>query len=194
MTEVVERVSEEVAARGLSRVLLWGHSTGSALAIETAEELLERGVDVERVFVGAQLLGDPAERRANVAALRERGDAEIAAWLSGRTGYAELGELDAQRAEHVGAAYRHDILSAHRWFLDALEARLAARLGAPVTVVVAADDPATAGFETRYRDWERVAERVDLHELAGGGHYFLRTRPDEAARAVSRAARPLLVS
>jgi surfactin synthase thioesterase subunit len=194
MAQVVEQVVAEIAARGLTRVLLWGHSTGSALAMESAVELLELDVDVERVFLGAQLLGDPAARRAAVAELKGRSDADIAAWLSGHNGYIELGELDAQRAEHVGAAYRHDILAAHRWFVDALEAPPQAKLSAPVTVVVAADDPSTAGFPRRCHDWRLLAESVDLHELADGGHYFLRTRPAEAAQAVLRAARPLVLS
>ena len=55
-------------------------------------------------------------------------------------------------------------------------------------VVVAADDPSTAEYPHRYRDWQLLAEQVDLHELADGGHYFLRTRPTEAAEAVLRAA------
>ena len=62
----------------------------------------------------------------------------------------------------------------------------AARLSAPVTVVVAADDPFTAGAVHAFRGWERLAARVDLLELAGGGHYFLRTRPADAAQAVLR--------
>jgi predicted alpha/beta-fold hydrolase len=61
-------------------------------------------------------------------------------------------------------------------------------------VVVAADDPATAGFQSRHRDWQLVAERVELHELADGGHYFLRSRPTEAAQAVWRATRTLTLS
>ena len=60
----------------------------------------------------------------------------------------------------------------------------AVKLSAPVTVVVAADDPTTADFPRRYRDWQLLAEHVDLHELADGGHYFLRTRPTETAQAV----------
>jgi amino acid adenylation domain-containing protein len=194
MEQVVEQVVAEIAARGLTRVLLWGHSTGSALAMRAAAVLLERGVSVERVFVGAQLLGDPADRSAAVTELNSRSDAEIASWLSGHSGYAELGELDAQRAEHIGAAYRHDILAAHRWFVDALEGPPQAKLSAPVTVIVAADDPSTAGFQRRHQDWRRVAERVDLHQLADGGHYFLRTRPTEAAQAVWRASQPLELS
>ena len=58
------------------------------------------------------------------------------------------------------------------------------KLPAPVTVVVAADDPYTADFADRYRDWRLLADQVDLHELVDGGHYFLRTRPAEAAEAV----------
>ena len=94
-----------------------------------------------------------------------------------------------ERAEHVGAAYRHDYVSANRYFAD--------DLGQPAggTAVRAGHSggrcgrPATAGFRVRHRDWELLAEHVDLHELADGGHYFLRTRPAEAAQAVLRRRR-----
>ena len=45
------------------------------------------------------------------------------------------------------AAYRHDCLSAYRYFADALENPPVKRLSAPVTVVVAADDPITSAFQ-----------------------------------------------
>ena len=75
-------------------------------------------------------------------------------------------------------------MAAHRYFADALDTPPADKLSAPVTVVVAADDPNTAEFPQRHHDWQLLAEHVDLHELADGGHYFLRTRPTEAAQAV----------
>ena len=79
-------------------------------------------------------------------------------------------------------------MCAHRYFADALDAPPAVRLSAPVTVVVAADDPSALEVPRRYLDWQLLADHVDLHELAEGGHYFLRTRPTEAADAVLRAA------
>jgi amino acid adenylation domain-containing protein len=188
LPEVVEQVVAELLQRSPRRVLLWGHSAGAALAVETARQLEERGVAVARVFLGAQLPGSAADRRALVAELTGRSDGEIAAGLSADGGYTELGELDAQRAEHVGAAFRHDSVAASRYLADALDDPPAAKLAAPVTVVVAADDPVTAGFPTRHRDWRLLAAHVDLHELADGGHYFPRTRPAEAAQAVRRAA------
>lgn len=194
LSSVVDQVVDEISRRGLTRVMLWGHSSGTAGAVETARRLQARGVDVQQIFLGAQLLGDSADRRAAIAELTGRSNAEIAARLSSDTGYSALGELDAQRAEHVGAAYRHDCVSAHRYFADALDAPPALKLSAPVTVVVAADDPSTAAFPRRHSDWQLLADRVDLHELADGGHYFPRTRPTEAALAVLHSAGLLATS
>jgi amino acid adenylation domain-containing protein len=194
MARVVDQVVAEIGQRGLTRILLWGHSSGTAFALATARKLAAtstRGeVEVRRVFLGAQLPGDAARRRASIAELIGRSNAGIAAALSADGGYTELGELDAQRAGQVGAAYRHDCVSAHRYLADALENPPAAKLSVPVTVVVAADDPYTADFPARYRDWQLLADEVELHELADGGHYFLRTRPGETAQAVLRAAGP----
>ena len=126
----------------------------------------------------------PADRRAAVSELTGRTSADIAAGLVADSGFAGLGELDAERTEHLGAAYRHDCVSAHRYIADALDNPQSSGLSAPVTVVVAADDPYTVDFADRYGDWQIVAAHVDLHELSTGGHYFLRTRPAEAAQAV----------
>ena len=188
MAQVVDRVVAEINGRGLTTVLLWGHSSGAALAVETARRLQQAGTTVPRVFIGAQLLGAAADRRAAVTELAERSNAEIAARLSSDSGYTELGELEAERAEHVGAAYRHDYVWANRYFAEVLDNPPPDRLSAPVTVVVAPDDPITAEFRARHRDWELLAEHVELHELPDGGHYFLRTRPAEAAQAVLLSA------
>jgi surfactin synthase thioesterase subunit len=153
MERVVEQVVAEITARGLKEVLLWGHSSGTAFAVETAKRLQERGVEVQRVFLAAQLLGDAADRRASIIELTRRSSAHIVTDLSADSGYTELGELDAQRAEHVAAAYRHDCLSAYSYFADALESPPVMKLSAPVTVVVAADDPITSAFHHRYGDW-----------------------------------------
>ncbi|RZB16879.1 non-ribosomal peptide synthetase [Streptomyces sp. F001] len=192
--QVAQQVAAEITEQGLTRVMIWGHSSGAAPAVATARKLQELGVDVPRVFLAAQLLGTAADRRAELAELTRRSNAEIAARLTGDSGYTELAELNAEHAEHVGAAYRHDCGSAHRYFADALETPSPVKLSAPVTVVVAADDPNTAGFADRHRDWQLLADHVDLHELADGGHYFLRTRPVEAARAVLGATEPLASS
>ncbi|MEU3520667.1 amino acid adenylation domain-containing protein [Streptomyces sp. NPDC006654] len=192
--EVAERVAAEIAARGPTRVMLWGHSSGAAPAVETARRLQQRGVPVARVFLGAHLLGTAAERQAAVAELTARSDREIAARLAADGGHAELAELTPRHAEHIAAAYRHDCLSAHRYFHAALQAPPPVRLSAPVTVVVAADDPHTAGHDRRHRDWQLLADHVELHELADGGHHFTRTRPAEAARAVLDTVLPLASS
>ncbi|MFD4257421.1 amino acid adenylation domain-containing protein [Streptomyces sp. NPDC058534] len=188
MADVVAQVVAEITGRHLPGILLWGHSSGAAFALETARQLEEGGVNVERVFVGAQLLGTASERHDAATELTRRSSAEIATKLGADSGYIGLHELDAQHVEHVSDAYRHDCVSAHLYFADLLDTPPSARLSAPVTVIVATDDPVTADHQRRHRDWELLAARVDLHELAEGGHYFLRTRPTETAQAVLHAA------
>ncbi|MFI9387077.1 amino acid adenylation domain-containing protein [Kutzneria sp. NPDC052558] len=181
LDKVVDQVVTELGQR--ENVLLYGHSSGTAFALAAARELERRGVTVRRVILGAQLLGQAADRRATIAELETRTDAEIAARLSADQAYTELGELDAQRAEHVGAAYRHDCVTAHTFFADAID-NPPAKLAAPVTALVAQDDSATAGRV----DWDLLADEVTVRELSDGGHYFLRTRPEAAAEAVVLAA------
>ncbi len=188
--QVAEQVVEELDERGLTALLLWGHSSGAAVALETARRLEERGVDVRRVFLGAPPLGDARARRATLVELDTQSDRDIADRLARAGGFTELGELDTQRAERVGAAYRHDYVSATGYLADALESPPEVKLSAPVTVVVAADDPTTATFREHQCEWQLLAEHVDLYELGDGGHYFLRTRPAEAANAVLNALEP----
>ncbi|ANP51472.1 amino acid adenylation domain-containing protein [Streptomyces griseochromogenes] len=194
ITQVAEQVASEIVARGLTRVLLWGHSSGTAPAIETARRLQAHGVDVPRVFLGAQLLGTVPDRRSAIGELTSLSNAEIAARLTADNGYTELAELNARHAEHIGAAYRHDCVSAHRYFCAVLENPAPVKLAAPVSVVVAADDPHTAGHAQHHRDWLLLTEHVDLHELTDGGHYFPRTRPAAAAQAVLGVVAPLASS
>ncbi len=194
MDDVVKQVVDEVTERGLSNVMLWGHSSGTPLAVEAARALVAAGVPVHRVFVGAQLPGEAGTRRAAIADLATRSDAAIAAALSSESGYPGLRDLDTEQAEHVGAAYRHDCVSAHRWFIELLEQPPTVKLAAPVTVVAAVSDPSTAQHPSGYAAWRLVADQVDLCRLFEGDHYFLRTNPDSAAHLVEQAAAALPAS
>jgi amino acid adenylation domain-containing protein len=191
LTQVAEQVTGEILERCLTGVMLWGHSAGAALALETARQLQDRGTVVRRVFLAAQLPRTAADRRAAADRLVQRTDAEITAELSAEPGYTALAELDARRAAHVGAAYRHDVVTTHRYLADVLDAAPTTTLSAPVTVVLADDDASTAGS---YHDWKLLADHVDLYRLADGGHYFLRTRPAQAAHAVLHACAPVAAS
>ena len=77
VARVVAELDAELGRRGLTRVLLWGHSAGTALAVAAARALHERGVEVARLFLAAQLPRDAAGRRAAADRLLEqerRGD------------------------------------------------------------------------------------------------------------------------
>lgn len=184
LSEVVGRLAAEVVSARLGPVLLWGHSSGAAFALAAARALGECGVDVGRVFFAAQLPGNAPDRRRAVAQLGSRSSSEIGEALAADGGYTELAQLDPSRAAQAGAAYRHDCISAHSYLAELLDNPPAVRLAVPVTVVVAADDASTADARSQYDDLAQLAEQVDLQEVVDGGHFFVRTRPEEAASAV----------
>jgi surfactin synthase thioesterase subunit len=72
LADVVDRVVAEINRRSLTAMLLWGHSSGTALAVVTARRLQRAGTTVPRVFLGAQLLGAAADRRAGHSFPRTR--------------------------------------------------------------------------------------------------------------------------
>jgi surfactin synthase thioesterase subunit len=55
---VAEQIADEIIRLGPTGLRLWGQASGMALAVATAKRLEERGVDVQRVFLGTQLLDD----------------------------------------------------------------------------------------------------------------------------------------
>ena len=121
--QTASQVAAEITRLGVSTVVLWGHSSGAVLALETARRLQDGPVQVLRIFLGAQLIGDAATRRAAAIHLTAQSNADIAAALIAKGGPTALGDLDAQGAERVGAAYRHDCVTAHRYLVDALRRR-----------------------------------------------------------------------
>ncbi|SOD60080.1 amino acid adenylation domain-containing protein [Streptomyces zhaozhouensis] len=181
--EVAERVCAEIRDRVGLPVLLWGHSSGAAHAWETARLLEGAGRAAKLVFVGGLLLAEPGPRRGD-AAVRGTDDDGVLARMRAQSSYIELDGYQRERARTVAAAYRHDVLSSER-HLDAMRRRgPGGRLRTPLEVVVAEDDPATAGARRRWRDWLQLAERVRCRELPDGGHYFVSTRAGSCAALV----------
>ncbi|MEU1513079.1 amino acid adenylation domain-containing protein [Streptomyces sp. NPDC005811] len=185
--ELARRARDEILAHLTTPVLLWGHGAGAAAALETARLLEAAGRPAERVFLGAQLLPDTAALLAGLAELAAVDRRTLLGRLRGGHAYVELDAYQPERAEVADRAYRHDVDTAHRHLIRLQEEPRPRRLAAPVDVVVARDDPQTADASRAVVAWRRLAERVTLHELDDGGHYFIGTRPALSAARVREA-------
>ncbi|HEU5109813.1 MAG TPA: amino acid adenylation domain-containing protein, partial [Micromonosporaceae bacterium] len=190
VAEIAGRASREIAGGIGGPVLLWGHCAGASYALETARLLEAAGRGPVRVFLGAMMLDSPAELRREMDEVSALDDREIIAHLRQDSAYVEMDWLKAERAEMVAAAYRHDVCSTNRHLIEIQEDPARYRLRASLDVVVAGDDPTTAQPRRRGPAWNALADGVTLHELDEGGHYFIRTRPEDVA-ALVRAARPV---
>ncbi|MFF2026838.1 amino acid adenylation domain-containing protein [Streptomyces sp. NPDC058171] len=185
--ETARRVAGEIAAQVSTPLMLWGHCAGAVTALETARLLEAAGRPVDRVFVAALLWEDPEALRAETADVTEADNKTLLTRLRSDNAYVELDAFKPERADAVGRAYRHDVVTTNTHLLRMHEDPAAHRVDAPVEVVVARDDASTAGYAGQYGTWKAVSDRVALHELEQGGHYFVSARPADAA-ALVRAA------
>ncbi|MFE7120357.1 amino acid adenylation domain-containing protein [Streptomyces sp. NPDC057654] len=187
VAEVARRVHAEIVARVGTPVLLWGHGEGAAAALETARLLEADGRRAERVFIGALLLDEVDDLRREMRTVADADNRTLLARLRSESAYVELDGLKPERAEVVGSAYRHDVLTAHHHLIAVRQNAERYGITSAVDVVVAQDDATTSGFGERHGEWKLVADTVRLRELAQGGRYFVRASPADSA-ALVRAA------
>ncbi|GHJ41525.1 amino acid adenylation domain-containing protein [Streptomyces sp. TS71-3] len=188
--DTAELITEEIERMVTGPVVLWGHCNGSPLAVEVARLLIERGRMVRHLFLAAMLVPQAEEIRETLRRTESLTFADIRTYVAEWSGDTDLDELGGDLGDLVTRAFRHDALCANGFLLAGLESTARKPLTTPCTVVMASDDPLTAGYESAYRAWRPFVERPELHEIDGGGHYFTRTRPDEVARLMAGAAGP----
>ncbi|HEX5495253.1 MAG TPA: AMP-binding protein, partial [Mycobacteriales bacterium] len=181
----IEAVAAQVAAAGHRWVAVFGHCSGSVLALLLARLLGERGVTVRRVFTAAKVLRtvDPDDY-ANEEFGRFT-DEQVADWVRNKIGMAELDELSATEVADMAQAFRVDSVESNRILCQGLRSPDTLRIGCPVTQVVALDDEITAGHAEAAAHWGLFAPGVDTATLPDGGHYFNRTRPEPLAALVA---------
>jgi amino acid adenylation domain-containing protein len=184
---LARRVRDELAKRAPTPVVLWGHCAGAAAALETARLLEVDGTPAERVFVGALLLDSPLALTEENAEVTAADTHRLLDRMRADNAYTDLDTLKPERAEVVGRAYRHDVLTSNDHLLRVHAHPAGHRIGTPVDVVVARDDTSTAHFEAAYGNWKAVSGLVTLYVLEQGGHCFVCTRSADAAELVRAA-------
>lgn len=178
---VAERVVDELQRTVSGPVMLWGHCVGVAPAVETARLLEERGAAPHHVFAGGKILPTTGVARRTAAQAREMSDDAIARWLVENTSVPGFAQLEPERAAFVASVFRHDTVSANEHLAGVAEDPAAHRLGTPLTVVHAADDPIAPPGPGRRAGWAQLAGDVGFEELAGGGHFFCQEVPARVA-------------
>jgi amino acid adenylation domain-containing protein len=187
VADIADRVAEEITGVVRTPLVLWGHCAGAVHALEVARRLADTPAAPHRVFTAAALLPEIDELDRETEEVTGMSNRDITTTLLTDQAYVELDGLQSERADVVGSAYRHDVVTTNEWLAAHRRTPPATRLRIPVEAVLAADDPTTTDYHEKYRSWELVAERVDLRELVGGGHYFTRTDAAAAAAAVLAA-------
>jgi nonribosomal peptide synthetase DhbF len=170
-------VAAEVARVVPGGFALYGHCAGAALALAVAQRLERRGRVPVATFLGAALPVTVTDDMLDTA--RNYPDGELQDHLRALGGFA--GSLPEAHLRTVLDAVRHDMAQGLEFYRREPDRRLAG----PVVSLIGDADTATAGFEEAHGRWGRYASDVELHVLAGAGHYFLTHQAREVAAIVA---------
>lgn len=174
--ELVSRCVEEVAGVGLP-VMVYGHCSGVATAVELTRALEARGLPVVCTYLAAALPDlDP-----DLSLRRSSGDDELRAALTELGAF--NGPLDTDRLDRLLRIARHDLYEALYSFQRTRRSP-GARLRAPLRCVFGEADPATSGQEHRAADWAAFGDVVSVDVLPGADHYFVTTAATALATLV----------
>ncbi|WP_315833534.1 non-ribosomal peptide synthetase [Bradyrhizobium prioriisuperbiae] len=202
VTAVAQRCAREIQENIRVPVVLWGHCSGAALALEVARQLESYQVDVRLVILGGKLINTPVVskiRRHLKQALslllpvsaETMSPKQIKRWMIYRSGFDGFDSLGETEAQIIIEAFRQDAVAAARFFDRASTYPSTTKVKSPILAVVTRDDPLTRSYRKRHENWRMFSDRVGLVVLKNGGHYFIKTRPKEAADIVVRALRRL---
>ncbi len=157
-------------------IILFGHSAGSTLTLETARLLEKDGRTIKAVFIGGQLAPrltrfygwfyTPWRFSSNKQIIRKLKSIGLPAEVA-----------DSEYVRHFIQAYRHDALCSARYFF-ALSKENIKLVNAPMYFLAGDKDPATKHYAKRYADWNKYFRTVKLLVLENAKHYFINTHSD----------------
>ena len=182
--ETAKMVVREILEKINTPIALWGHCSGTALALEVARLLEEQGIEVRQVFLAGRLMRDAAWLREAIVEAETMTNDDIKVWMVEETGYTEFEQLSKEHADFIAETFRHDTKASSQYFLEAHERWADVKLSCPVQKVASTDDKLTKNYEALYSNWKLFADQVSLAVIEQGGHYFIQSKAREAAQLI----------
>ncbi|GLH96807.1 non-ribosomal peptide synthetase/MFS transporter [Phytohabitans aurantiacus] len=181
VTEILEKVDGPIA--------LYGHcGVGSALIVEIARRLEQRGRELDAVYIGA--IFPFARPRSRVwSALSRltrmeplRSDKVYSNWLTSMG--VDMSDIEPGQARQIIRNMRRDSDSAEAYFTELMHGDTE-RLRAPIITVAGERDPATEFYSERFREWHFLTDQTAVVVLDEAGHFYLKWRAEELAAIVT---------
>ncbi|MDI1464727.1 amino acid adenylation domain-containing protein [Catellatospora sp. KI3] len=187
--ELAERCTAEILEKVTGPIALYGHcGVGSALTVEIARRLEQRGRDLDAVYIGAIFPFARPQSKVWMALSRItrmeslRSDKAYANWLTSMG--VDMSDIEPGQARQIIRNMRRDSDSAEAYFTELMHSGTD-RLRAPIISVAGERDPATEFYPERFTEWHFLTDDAAVVVLDEAGHFFLKWRADELAEIVT---------
>ncbi|MEH1123085.1 non-ribosomal peptide synthetase/MFS transporter [Micromonospora sp. CPCC 206061] len=186
---LAERCTTEIMEKVDGPIALYGHcGVGSALIVEIARRLEQRGRELDAVYIGAifpfarprSRVWSALSRLTRMESLRS--DKVYTNWLTSMG--VDMSDIDPGQARQIIRNMRRDSDSAEAYFTQLMHGD-SGRLRAPIITVAGERDPATEFYSERFTEWHFLTDRTAVVVLDEAGHFYLKWRAEELAEIVT---------
>lgn len=166
-------------------LVLYGHCVGAALALEISRLLLEEGMKVKAVLLGAVL---PVKKRMigsnKLDIYKGKSDKDIHEFLKRLGGFDY--PMEMRELSFVMDSFRHDVIQMRDYFLNVYPKLKKNKLNFPIYCILGRKDPLTKGYLLRYMGWKKYSGEVHPIIISGAGHYFIKSHATELSQIISQ--------
>lgn len=183
LVQLANDIVAEIGKRISTPVMIYGQCNGAGLALELGRRLQEEGIPCHAICTAGAL-----PRTKPVSETDNRTDKELVAFLEGIDATFPR-ELEDQLIFFRNLKYDGMLAKASfNYQLGLMKENRYQLLRAPFYVIVGDRDPITKGYHTKYKEWEKYAEKAVLVEMPDVGHFMWRDKPAELAALLQQIA------
>jgi amino acid adenylation domain-containing protein len=171
--EISIKVAQEIIVNGIDNIYMYGHCTGSAIAVEIGKIIEETSnISIHKIVVGGTY---PFLSLKDDIFFPENQDTY--SFIKSMGGF--KGDIKKDYQEQMIKWFIHDVSEARKYFEEYQNNKVKLKLKTPLTCITSKEDPFTKKADHSIKNWEYVSYQTSYSELDRGDHYFINAYPNE---------------
>ncbi|WP_394749620.1 amino acid adenylation domain-containing protein, partial [Spongiimicrobium salis] len=186
---IKESLIEEITTKLKEDIFIFGHCSGTSMAIYLSYELQKLNMPLKGLFLGGSLF---QRVKKNIEftgnALANYKDEHIREFLID-SGLIPR-DMNKDLMTKIVKNFKHD--SEVAMVCDSLSVNNNAKLQIPIHGIYGAQDELTTGFSRKNKRWKKHSKQVSFSEICDAGHYFISDNAEDTAEILTSEANSIL--
>ncbi len=178
----VEEISKNCGMN--TTISIWGHCSGSAMALELSRLLTIANLKTKMVFIGGKLLKNSQAYIDSNDELVKMSDKEIKEWLIEQTKFEGFDNSENDVIKRIISHFKRDSYWCNEYLKTISDKEFN---NVPITTIYSNDDRLTKDYHEKYINWNKITDTLSFYSInKNKGHYFISTAADDVSEIIKK--------